>query len=118
MYKKLSASSGNALGYEITDQINEEEYQKLVAELEGAIAQYGGIRLLVSMPKLPATEWSVVDDDFRFSLRHMDDIERLAVVGDTELVKWVARISGTLISPQVEYFEPAQIDEAWRWIRA
>ncbi|MEZ4864968.1 MAG: STAS/SEC14 domain-containing protein [Caldilineaceae bacterium] len=116
MYKKLNASHGNVFGYEITGRVTEEEYQALRVELHQAIVEYGGIRLLISMPELPATEWGVVDEDLRFALEHMDDIERCAIVGDSSLVEWITKVSGALISPQVKHFEPAAIDAAWRWI--
>ncbi|MEZ4616065.1 MAG: STAS/SEC14 domain-containing protein [Caldilineaceae bacterium] len=50
MYRKLSASHGNLLGYELRGRVTEEEYRTLRAELEQAIVEYGGIRVLVAMP--------------------------------------------------------------------
>ncbi|MEZ4616064.1 MAG: STAS/SEC14 domain-containing protein [Caldilineaceae bacterium] len=60
----------------------------------------------------------MVEEDLRFALQQMDDLERFAVVGDSSLVEWITKISGALISPQVQHFEPTAIERAWRWVRA
>lgn len=122
MYTRLngsmSESSGKTLGYKITGKITEAEYQALRAELNRAIAEHGKIRLLVSIPELPAMEWGVFDEDLRFAAQHMNDIERFAVVGDSTLVEWMTKLSGAVVGTEVRHFEPTEMDDAWRWVRA
>ena len=57
-------------------------------------------------------------DDLKFGLTHGRDIERLSIVGDTRLARWLTTLSRPFYAQQVHYFPTAQMDRAWSWLRA
>lgn len=116
MYEKLSRSDENVLGYEIREVLTEDQLDEILTELEKTIADHGSVRLLVSMPSMPYPDLKALDDDLGFWLRHRENIDRYAVVGESTLLEWCSNITDAVTEPDIEYFEQADIDDAWDWV--
>lgn len=118
MYKKLSRSNENVLGYEIKEVLTEDQLDQILTELEKTIADHGSVQLLVSMPSMPYPDLKALDDDLGFWLRHSENIDRYAIVGENPLLEWSSNIANRVTQPDIEYFEQADIDDAWDWIES
>jgi hypothetical protein len=116
MYEKLSRSEGKVLGYEIREVLTEEQLDEILTEIEEVIADHGSVRLLVSMPSIPYPDVKAIDDDLGFWLRHSENIDRYAVVGENPLLEWSSKVADRVSDPDIEYFEQAEIDAAWDWV--
>lgn len=116
MYEKLSRSGTTTLGYEVREVLTEEQLNEILTELEEAIATHGSVRLLVYMPSMPYPEISALDDDLGFWLRHSENIDRYAVVGDGDLLEWASNVADRVTEPDVKYFEEDALDTAWDWV--
>jgi hypothetical protein len=116
MYEKLSRSEGKVLGYEIREVLTEEQLDEILTEIEEVIADHGSLRLLVSMPSIPYPDVKAIDDDLGFWLRHSENIDRYAVVGENPLLEWSSKVADRVSDPDIEYFEQAEIDAAWDWV--
>jgi hypothetical protein len=117
MYKKLPRSDENVLGYEIREVLTEDQLDEILTEIEETIADHGSVRLLVSMPSVPYPDVKAIDDDLGFWLRHSDNIDRYAVVGESPLLEWSSDIADRVTEPDIEYFEQTEIDDAWSWVK-
>lgn len=118
MYEKLSRSDENVLGYEVREVLTEDQLEEILTEIEEAIADYGSVRLLVSMPSVPYPDVNAIDDDLGFWLRHSENIDRYAVVGESSLLEWSSEIADRVTEPDFEYFEQDDIDDAWNWLES
>jgi hypothetical protein len=108
----------NVLWVKVSGKLSKEEYAELVPSWEAMMARYGKLRLLFQME--PAfTGWEPVAawDDFKFSLSHRNEIERVAMVGAKKWHETVAKLGSLLVNSKVRYFEDAEIEEARRWLR-
>jgi hypothetical protein len=56
-------------------------------------------------------------EDTKFAARHFNDIERLAVVGDSRWEKGVTIFIKPFTGAEVKYFDLGSIDKARQWIR-
>lgn len=118
MYEKLERSGGPVLGYEIRDQISEEELQEILDEMEAVIREEGEVRIVVYIPTFPSFEISALDDDLRFWFQHGDELERYAIVGDDRLVEWATELGDRIVGTEIRYFKEDDINDAWEWVRA
>lgn len=116
MYVKLSRSDDNVLGYEVREVLTEDQLDEILTEIEETVADYGSVRLLVSMPSVPYPDVNALDDDLGFWLRHSENIDRYAVVGESPLLEWSSNIADRVSEPDIEYFEQTDIDDAWNWV--
>ena len=54
--------------------------------------------------------------DVKFDLKHVGDIERLAMVGDKKWEKGMSVFCRPFTTARVQYFESAAIEEARAWL--
>jgi hypothetical protein len=54
----------------------------------------------------------------KFVSEHHREIERIAIVTDSALLKVMPHIAGLLVHPKIKQFDPARIDEAVAWLEA
>jgi SpoIIAA-like len=98
--------------------ISREEFERIAARLEAHIARHGKVRLLEEIRSFggidPATFWA----DLKFSLRHLRDFSRCAVVTDKRWIEWLAKAMDPLVACEIRHFPPDQIAAARSWLGA
>jgi hypothetical protein len=101
----------------VSGKLEKEDYEVLVPEMERAIEKHGKIRLLFEL--LDFHGWSVgaAWEDTKFGVKHFNDIERLAIVGENKWEKGMAIFAKPFTTAKVHYFDIAERDEAERWIK-
>lgn len=102
MHTWLSESDGNTLGLKVAGKITSEDYE---AFLPRFVEQVSSIE--------PAALWQ----ELKFDSKHLKDVERCALVGDSAWEKWMAKMSTPFMKGEVKFFEPEAMDEAWAWLR-
>jgi hypothetical protein len=96
-------------------KLERSDYEEVVPQLE-AEAKRGKLRLLVDLVDFEGWTPKALVDDLRFDVKHHDDFERTAIVGDKTLEKLGTELSKPFFSGEIRYFE--DLGEARRWIRA
>jgi hypothetical protein len=91
--------------------------------LQGAgmklIAKGRKARLLVTLVDFQGWEKGVDWSDVGFLMEHGDDISKMAIVGDERWRDQIFAFVGKgFRSTEIEFFPPASMKEAERWIRA
>ncbi|QDX41432.1 STAS/SEC14 domain-containing protein [Salarchaeum sp. JOR-1] len=118
MHEKLDRSHGNVLGYEVRDELGEDDLAAILEDFEETIREEGSVRVLVEMPSVPTPQLDALDEDVGFWLEHGDDIEKYAVVGDSTLVEWATAAGDRVSSIDIRHFDAGDIDDAWAWVDA
>ena len=62
-------------------------------------------------------EWRAAYDDAAFGIKHWNDIERVALIGDARWQALAAKITDRLMHADVRQFPVAERDAAWGWIQ-
>jgi hypothetical protein len=100
----------------VDGKISRQEFDDIAARLEAHIARHGKVRLLEEVWSLggidPGTFWA----DLKFTLRHLNDFSRCAVVTDRRWIEWLAKGVDHLIACEIRHFPPEQIEAARRWL--
>jgi hypothetical protein len=119
MIRRLEESSGNVLGWEVTGKVidEEEEVRTLSEEFKAAVAEHGKVRVLVRMRRIPRMGLGAWVEDFKLT-PYAKDVERYAIVSDTNLFEWTSKIAEAFIGGEVSRFENSRYEEAWRWVRS
>lgn len=98
-------------------KLTEEDYDKLVPHLDDMIKEYGKIRWYFEMQDFDGWEASAFWKDMKFDIKHTNDLERIAMVGDEQWEKWLAAVMKPFTPAIVRFFQPGQEYEAREWIR-
>ena len=106
----------NLIKVKVNGKLTAEDYEVLVPQLDRMIARHGKIRILVELVDFHGWTAGALWEDTKFALRHFNDIERLAIVGDSQWEKGMAYFCKPFTGAEVKYFDHSKIDEARKWI--
>ncbi len=114
----LDLSDGKVVGFRLQGRLEKADYDRIIPLLESKIERFGKIRVLLEIKELRGITPAALWEDLKFDVRHAKDVERLAVVGDTDWQEWMAKISQPLIAGEARFFEFADLRDAWTWLKA
>ena len=117
MIEQLTGSSETILGFKMSGKLHDEDYQKFVPAIDAAIAKHGKVRLLAEFQDFHGWDLHALWDDVKFSTTHCTKIERIALVGDKKWEEWMAKVCKPFTMAKIQYFDAADIDKAWAWVR-
>lgn len=104
------------LEVQVSGKLAHEDYQHFVPEFERLVKQHGKIRLLFEMVDFHGWDTAALWDDIKFDLKHLSDIERLAMVGDRKWEKGMSVFCRPFTTARIRYFDHESIDEARAWL--
>jgi len=82
----------------ISDRVSTEEFDATAKKLEAFIARHGRVRVLEIIKDFEGMDVAAFWHDLKFSLRHLNDFSRCAIVTDA---KWLALWSA-IVAPFIE----------------
>ena len=98
-------------------KLDKEDYELFVPQLEGLMKKGEKIRILVELKDFKGWTAGALWEDIKFDVKHFNDIERLAIVGDSKWEKSLALFTKPFTTASVRYFEEAEMEEAKKWVR-
>ena len=101
---------------EVEGRISREEFDHVAARLEAFIASHGKVRLLEVIRDFEGIDARAFWDDLKFSLRHLNDFSRCAIVTRAKWIRAWSNVVGSIYHCELAHFEPHQIDEARAWL--
>jgi hypothetical protein len=116
MIQTIETSAPSTIGFKLSGKLRDEDYKSFAPIVETLITE-GKARLFVQFEDFHGWNMHAAWDDFKFSLKHYSDFDRIAMVGDRRWEKWMAQICKPFTKAKVRYFDSAQIDVAWEWLR-
>lgn len=116
MAKQATKDTDKILSITVGDNFTQEDMKRHAADLEAKISEVGQIRLLLIMEKFPKIEPAAFWKDLKFSSEHYSDIERMALVGQSEWQNWYAKLVDMWPNVEVKHFEMDQMEAAYNWL--
>ena len=107
---------GNYINLKITGKLETEDYEFFVPEIEKQIRKFGKVNMLLELIDFHGWTAGAAWEDTKFGIRHFNDIERLAIVGDKAWEKGMAYFCKVFMSAKVQYFDVSERDKAMKWI--
>jgi hypothetical protein len=104
------------LSFRFGEKITREELERYAAEMKDAIEKWGKIRVLMAFEQFPKMEPAALWEDLKFSAKHFNDIERIALVGEGNWESWYAKVANILPKTKVTSFDMDHMQAAWDWL--
>jgi len=118
MLQFLPVFDGNTIAIRASGKLSHEDYQEFLPKLEAQIKELGKVSILFELDNFSGWDLKAAKDDFKFGMANLDNIERLAVVGDKAWEHWmVSMVKPFMPSGMVRYFNRENLQEAWDWLR-
>jgi hypothetical protein len=105
-----------AVEIEISGRVDTEEFDKTAKKLEACIQRHRRVRVLESIHDFEGMDAKALWHDLKFSLRHLNDFSRVAIVSEERFLSIWSAIAEPFIDCQVEYFPPDQVEAARDWL--
>ena len=109
--------SGKVLDVKVTGRLTKDDYEHFVPEVERLIGKHGKLRVLFDMHEFHGWSAGALWEDIKFDIKHLHDIDRLALVGERKWEAGMAIFCQPFTTATIRYFDRAQADEARRWLR-
>lgn len=97
-------------------KLTSEFYQAFVPVVEAQLKEFGKLRVLFEMRDFHGWTAGALWEDVKFDMKHWNDIERLAIVGETKWEEGMAHFCKPFTGAKIKYFDHEKIDEARQWI--
>ncbi|MGE0494113.1 MAG: STAS/SEC14 domain-containing protein [Vulcanimicrobiota bacterium] len=116
-YSLLERSHDNILGIRIWGKLTREDYEGLLPAIEALLSRYDRIRVYVDMTDFRGLTPAAAFEDLKFGLKHLRDVERMALVGEQKWAEQLLMLSQPLMD-EARFFSPIQAEEAWQWLKS
>lgn len=117
MFKVLDLTYGNLIAVEIDGHIKKEDYDKVNPLIEKALREYSKVKLYLLITKIEGMEAKAFLEDVKTYLKHFNDMEKIAVVGDNGWQKTWSNLAAPFVSGKLKYFSKSEAAEAQLWIK-
>ncbi len=118
MFEILDSTKKNVIALKVDDKVKKEDYEKIIPVLDTMIREYGKIRCLAEVSEMSSVEPAAFWKDLKFSLKHADKFEKVAVVGAKSFINALSKLSSPFTSAEVKTFDKDEIVKAAEWIAA
>ncbi|MDA1090016.1 MAG: STAS/SEC14 domain-containing protein [Proteobacteria bacterium] len=116
MFEVLSESEGRRLYIKASGRLTDADYKELTPRLEAAIEEHGPLRLYVDMEKFEGWELQAAWDDFAFGIKHWNDFDRVALVGDKKWEEASVKVVDKFTKGDFRFFDVSNRSAAHDWI--
>lgn len=114
MIEKLDVDGDTTLGFRISGVVGRDDYTVLVPEVTDVVEKFGKVNLLLDLRELKWEKVTAWGSDLRFGKEFHGKVERLAVVGDGLLQKFVADLAKPFYAKAAQRF--ATVEEGREWL--
>ena len=118
MIEQVKTGTPNILGFKLSGKLHDEDYQTFVPAMETAVAAATSkVRLFAQFEDFHGWDLHAAWDDFKFGVKHYEDFERIALVGNKRWEEWMVFFCRPFTRATVKYFDASEVEAAWAWLR-
>ncbi len=100
----------------VDGRVTRDAFEQISTQLEAFIIRHGKVRILEVIDHFGGIDASVLWDDIKFSLRHLNDFSRVAIVTDKRWIEIWTKATSRLVKCEVGLFHQDEIDDARAWL--
>ena len=99
-----------------SDQLENEDYDKIIPFLKGKIDEFGTINWYFEMTNFKGWTLSALWRDAKFDLKHKDHLAKIAMVGETKWEEAMTSLMKPFTDTQIQFFDLGDRESAKKWI--
>ena len=115
---KLEEKEGiKIISLRFNDVLDKEDYELFVPQLENLFKHDGDkVRFLIELENFKGFTLGALWEETKFSFKHFNDIDRIAVVGENRTEKIITEFTRPFTRAEVRFFNTAEIEDAKKWL--
>ncbi len=92
---------------------NVADYRKFEEEVGAQLKAQGRLNLLIDLTGMLEYTLDVALEDIRFAREHAEDVGRIAIISDQDMVAWLAMLTALFIDADIKVFDAEESARAW-----
>ena len=100
-----------------TGKLDADDYKTIVPLLEERISRHGRTNLYCEMLNFEGWTAGGLASDAKFDVEHLNDFNRIAMVGEEKWQDWMTSLMKPFTSADVKYFEASEREAALAWVK-
>lgn len=112
----INADGGNVIAVHVSGTLVAADFERFVPEFERILALRGRLRVLFDMAGFHGWSAGALWEDVKFDIEHFADIERIAMVGETQWEHGMATFCQPFTKATIRYFDHDALAEARAWL--
>jgi len=120
MIDVLPVSHDNVLALRATEKLTADDYRDvIIPQVRGLSEEHGRIRVVMHLDE-GFRGWAAgaLWEDTKFGIKHTSYVERLAVIGGPDWIRWAANKVNLLTKCEVKTYPVDAFEEALAWIES
>lgn len=113
----IESPQSSLIEVHLSGKLQKEDYEHFTPIVEKKIAESGKLRLLVVLKDFHGWSVGALWEDMKFDMKHFRDIERLAIVGESQWEAGMVGFCKPFTSASIKYFDHSEEDQARTWIQ-
>lgn len=116
MITVLAEPAPDTLAIRMSGILKKEDYDVILPVLKDKIERHDKINLYVEMDQVDEVTSGALWSDIQFDVKHLNDFDRVAMVGDKDWLKWMSKFTDPFSQAEIRYFDQNEKDQAARWV--
>jgi hypothetical protein len=117
MIEILDFPDSNIVGFHLSDTLTEDDYEALVSKLRDELKAHTTTRALFEIEDVDGWEPEEKWEDLTFDIRHVQDLDKVAVIGDDPWEPIVDKVELLFPASLIQAYEDADREEGLSWLR-
>lgn len=117
MIEILDIPDTNIVGLHLEETLTEDDYDVFASHLRNMLEAHTTTRVLFEIEDVDGWEPDEKWDEVTFDIRHVQDVDKVAVVGDDPWEPLLDKIELLFPTSQIQAYEDADREEALGWLR-
>jgi|JYMV01.1.fsa_nt_gi hypothetical protein len=99
----------------VSGKLTKEHYKYIVPELDKIMLSLNDKKCRVLFELVDFHGWTLgaLIEDFKIGIKHANDIDRLAIVGDADWEEKLSKIADFFLKSEIQYFENKESARDW-----
>jgi hypothetical protein len=112
----IEKNGGKLAEVRVSEILTHADYEHFVPRFDELVRQHGKLRLLFDMSEFHGWKAKALWDDIRFDVKHFNDLERVAMVGEKKWQQWMSTFCKPFTTAKVRYFDRSEAGDARAWL--
>lgn len=117
MLQILGQTEENVIATKAIKKLTKSDYSTLLPILVSRLQTYKKIRWYFEMEDFQGWELKAFWQDVKFDMRHANDFEKIAMVGEKKWQEWMTDFMKPFTVAEIKFFEMKERDTALEWIK-
>jgi len=109
---------GKILEIHVTGKLGKSDYDNFLPRIETLMKAHGKVRMLLYLHEFHGWSVGALWEDLKFDAKHFNDIERLAIVGESKWQEGMSAFCKPFTTAEIKYFDHDQLPAARQWVQA